>query len=57
MSETFWVEHHADYAGRANGATDSATKNGWSSRRKLCCFLGFGALAWGLFLAPFLFLG
>ncbi len=53
MSDTFWVDHHADYAGRAN----SAPQDGWSSRRKLCCFLGFAVLAWSLILAPFLLLG
>ncbi len=52
VSETIWVDHHADYAGRAK----SEAKGAWSSRKRLCCFLIFAVLGWGLLLSPFLLL-
>ena len=50
MSETIWVDHHADYAGRAKSDVEGV----WSPRKRLLCFLIFAALGWSLFLSPFL---
>lgn len=52
MTETYRVDHHTEFAGGA----DSATQDNWSSRKKLCCVLGMATLAWSLILAPFLLL-
>ncbi len=53
MTETYRVDHHTEFSGGA----DNVTQDGWSSRKKLCCFLGMATLAWSLILVPFLFLG
>lgn len=59
MSESYRVDHHADFAGHHADYSGhaSANQDGWSSRKKLCFFLGFATLAWSLILLPFLFLG
>lgn len=53
MSESIWVDHHADYAGRAK----SEAGGDWTPRKRLICFLVFALLGWSLLLSPFFLLG